>query len=132
MYVKTLDAEQELSLWGFGCLLRHCEHGKLYLSRYSLAPLYCRCPKPMRDVWLPSDFSVAFRPEALRDEWCGSMLLDIIRWFGDYERWVVMTIGIERRTEMLAPWNEKIVCQAGEMAAWWDELAAQLQPASAG
>jgi hypothetical protein len=127
MYRMVLDAQREMSLWGFGCVLRHAEQGKLFLSRYSLTPLYCSCPKPLIDVWLPAELRSTFRPERHDDECCTSMLLEIVRWFGEYERWVVETIGVEARRELLGPWTAKIVCQADEMAVWWEELERALE-----
>ncbi|HEY1013660.1 MAG TPA: hypothetical protein VGE07_13195 [Herpetosiphonaceae bacterium] len=123
-YTFYLDRQRTAVLWGWGLWFEAGAGGQLFLGRNSFAPLLMAAPAAPTDVWALDQLPPARLP-ATAEEWLRARMLlaAAARWIGEYEAWVLRTVGAPYRCDCVAAWRKNAIA-AEAMAAQWRQLAA--------
>ena len=117
-YTLSLPGNLNIRLWGFGIYFGS-ESG-IFLNRYEFIPREAR----MADLWQAREMTGLPRAKSL------SLLTQMLRWIGDYEAWVLRTLGPEYRKSCLCDWQGSSPTRPELISEAWRELAALVEQSS--
>ena len=118
-YTLSLQGNQSVRLWGFGIYFG-AESG-IFLNRFEFIPREAR----MADLWQAREMTGLPRAKSL------TLLTQILRWIGDYEAWVLRTLGSEYRKSCLCGFQGGNATRADQIPGAWRELALLVKQSSA-
>jgi hypothetical protein len=125
-YTLELDGAR-LHLWGFGAVW-HAQPGAIFVGRYEFLPAMVPPEALAGQVWACEQLRSTPVPPP---EWARALtsLARLCRFNADYERWVLRTVGLAWREQVLAGWSELVVA-AAEFADSWDLMAGIIETCS--
>lgn len=118
-YTLSLPGNLNVRLWGFGIYFG-AESG-IFLNRFEFIPREAR----MADLWQAREMTGLPRAKSF------SLLVQILRWIGDYEAWVLRTLGAEYRKSCLCGWQGGDTTRPDLIPEAWRELALLVERSSA-
>jgi hypothetical protein len=118
-YTRSLPGNLSVRLWGFGIYFGS-ESG-IFLNRFEFIPREAR----MTDLWQAREMTGLPRAKSL------SLLMQMLRWIGDYEDWVLRTLGSEYRKFCLHSWEGSSLSRPELIPEAWRELALLIERSSA-
>jgi len=118
-YTLALPGNQSIRLWGFGIYFG-AESG-VFLNRFEFIPREAR----MADLWQAREMTGLPRAKSL------TVLSQILRWIGDYEAWVLSTLGVEYRKSCLCGFQDGNATRPDQIPEAWRALALLVEQASA-
>jgi hypothetical protein len=118
-YTLSLPGNLNIRLWGFGIYFG-AESG-IFLNRFEFMPREAS----MADLWQARDMTGLPRARNL------SLLVQILRWIGAYEAWVLCTLGVEYRKSCLCGWQGGNVTRPDLIPEAWRVLALLVEGSSA-
>jgi hypothetical protein len=117
-YTLSLPGNLNVRLWGFGIYFG-AESG-IFLNRFEFIPREAR----MADLWQAREMTGLPRARNL------SLLVQILRWIGAYEAWVLRTLGVEYRKSCLCGWQGGNGTRPDLIPKAWNELALLVERSS--
>jgi len=118
-YTLPLPGNLNVRLWGFGIYFG-AESG-IFLNRFEFIPREAS----MADLWQARDMTGLPRARSL------FLLVQILRWIGAYEAWVLRSFGPEYRKSCLCGWQGGNVIRPDLIPEAWRELALLVERSSA-
>ena len=116
-YTLSLPGNLNVRLWGFGIYFG-AENG-IFLNRFEFIPREAR----MADLWQAREMTGLPRAKNF------SLLAQILRWIGDYEAWVLRTLGAEYRS-CLCGFQGGNATRPEQIPGAWRELALLVERSS--
>jgi hypothetical protein len=125
VYRVALGEGRELSLWGFGLYLRDAAIGGIFMPRFTFIPQVTTCTARPDDVWSAAQLA-GCRPPRDAAQWARarSLLLPVLRWIVEYERWIVRLRGPHYRCACIAPWPHQPIAAKRLIDEWTTTTAA--------
>lgn len=117
-YTLSLPGNLNVRLWGFGIYFG-AESG-IFLNRFEFIPREAR----MADLWQAREMTGLPRARSF------SLLVQMLRWIGAYEAWVLRSFGPEYRKSCLCGWQGPATKRPDLIPKAWNELALLVERSS--
>jgi CxxC-x17-CxxC domain-containing protein len=133
VYRLPINPNVMVALWAFGAFYGSATEGGVYLGRYAFAPAWVASLDEAHLPHMPDALAIVSQPRSYADHQRFRLLLvDMLRWIGAYEQWVVETIGLDYRRECVATWTRGPQTPAERVVTEWRNLAAYCERRVAG
>jgi len=126
-YILEREGGARVHLWGFGAVWQE-QQAAVFVGRYEFLPALVPAEALGGDVWAREQLRLSPVPPP---QWAGALasLARFCRFSANYERWVLRTVGLAWREQVLADWSEP-AATAADFAASWDGLAEMIEACS--
>ncbi len=130
-YIFRPAPGRQIGLWGFGLFYGDERLGGLFLKRYEFSPKLTLSSQLPLNISKVAEMPASRKPQTQAEvELAHTLLGAVLGWISGYEQWVQAEAGADYRQQSVEAWHRKVAVPAGEMAAAWQKLAAQVSPAA--
>lgn len=122
-YTRPINGRGGIWLRGAGVFYSRGSGAGIVLGRYDVRPRVIACDTAPLEQWSEQGLGAFPLAEASEQgiEAASLLVPEACAWIGDYERWIVETVGVEHREQCLDRWPKRQT-PPGEFALRWHAL----------
>jgi len=126
-YVCDLNVDVQITLWGFGFLIREKDLGSMFLGRFDFQPRWASARNVPDDIHCLDDLTRLAYPGSRHEWFCANFLMIRgLHWISVYETWIRNRHGTRCREDSLNGF-EKLAAPAHEIVECWKRLVTECE-----
>ncbi len=122
-YSLDLGRGSRIVLWGWG-VVHHTDAEGVFLRRYKFDPKLTASRDELLARWSPEYIPGLRDPGSFEEcRLTKRLLINLIQWIGEYERWIQDRLGVEYRRDCVKARRKPTRIKAEQLPSLWEKLA---------